>query len=361
MTVTIASLDVFVVTLDLVEPLVTAAGVHRARDIVLVRTELSDGTLGWGENVAPQEAFYTGESSESSRRHLEDVLAPVALGVDVTDPLAFEQRLAHDEFPMARHALSSAVWDARCHGQNMALAHALGGMVRPVRVCAVVGLGASPADTAAGCEALVAEGYSHLKIKIAPGHDCDVVAAVRDLIGDDVTLSVDANGAYGSDDVEHLIGLSRWNVALVEQPFAPGDLATHRALTSTGALGVGLDESVMDRDDLGRVVDAQACTAVNIKPARVGGFGAAVIMAEMCRAEGIDAWVGGMLESGIGRAGALALATHPGFTLPADLSASARYFVHDVTEPFVLVDGCLVPRSPGIGVVPSDGCLYGAD
>lgn len=349
---TIVGVDPIRIVLDLVEPLVTASGVHATRTATIVRVVLSDGSVGWGENAAPEGDFYTGESAHVSGVHLRGNLRPGILGADVTDPARFEQRLPTDAFPMARHAVSSAVWDARCRALGIPLAEALGGSLRPVEVCAVIGLADSPVLTAEACRRAVEAGYRHLKVKIAPGRDLDVIAAVRDVIGDTATLGVDANGSFGVADVGTLVRLGGMGVALVEQPFAAEDVGSHAVLVREGAVGVGLDESVMTTEDLLRALDIGACTAVNIKPARVGGLARAVAMAELCRDAGVDAWVGGMLESGIGRGGSLALATHPAFSLPADLSASSRYFAADITEPFVLSGGCLTPRGPGIGVVP---------
>lgn len=350
--VRIAGLDLVEVGLDLIEPLVTATGVHATRTASLVRVVLSDGSVGWGENVAPEGDFYTGESAVISRDHLLTRLRPALLGDDASDPAAFEGHLGDDPFPMARHAVSSAVWDARCRALGIPLAEALGGSLRPVAVCAVVGLADAPSVTAAACRRAVGAGYRHLKIKIAPGRDVEVMAAVREAVGDAVSVSADANGTYSAGHIGMLTGLARFGVDLVEQPFAVGDLAAHGSLVRDGSIGVALDESVTTREELVRALDSGACTAVNIKPARVGGFATAVALATLCRDAGVDSWVGGMLESGVGRAGALALATHPAFSLPADLSASSRYFARDVTEPFVLSDGCLAPRGPGIGVVP---------
>ena len=350
--VRIAGTDLVEVGLDLVEPLVTATGVHASRTAILVRVVLSDGSVGWGEDVAPEGRFYTGESADASRRHLERDLLPRCLGADATDPVTFEGGLPPDAFPMARHAVASAVWDARCRAFGVPLSEALGGSQRPVEVCAVIGLAEAPALVASACRRAVAEGYRHLKIKIAPGRDVEVVTAVCHAIGDAATISVDANGSFDEGGIGTLSRLADLGVELVEQPFAVGDLAACGVLVRDASVGVGIDESVTTRDDLLRVLDAGACTAVNIKPARVGGFATAVDMAGHCRDAGVEAWVGGMLETGIGRAGALALATHPAFSLPADLSASSRYFSRDVTAPFVLSDGCLSPRGPGIGVVP---------
>jgi len=349
------------VPLDLVGPLRTSSGTHSARTAVLVAVRLDDGTVGWGENVAPEESFYTGETSSASIRAMRGDLLRGITDRDFDAPSALDASWwGTTEFPMARCAVESAVWDAWCRGRVVALATALGGSPGDVAVGAVVGLHPSADDTVTEAVARVAEGYRHLKLKIAPGRDREVVAAVRDAIGPDVSLSVDANGAYSADDVDLLAGLAEIGVVLVEQPFAPGDLAASARMCATGSVRVGLDESIMTMADLDLALAAGAIDAVNVKPSRLGGLGAAVGILERCRAEGFDAWIGGMLESGIGRAAALALATHPACTLAPDLSASARYFTRDVTEPFVLAEGRLrVPATPGIGREPLPGMIAG--
>lgn len=358
MTAALIEAGVVETNLELVSPLVTSAGTHRTRTAGLVRVLLSDGSVGWGENVAPEGSFYTGEDAATSIAHLRAELIPASLGRTFATARDFELSLGRDAFPMARHALSSAVWDAMCRREGIPLAVALGGEVRDIEVVAVVGIGASIVDTVAECAARVGEGYRHLKVKIAPGKDIDVVASVRAEIGDDVTLSVDANGSFDATDLARLARLADAGVRLVEQPFATGDLASHVRLVAETDMLVGLDESVMHLHDLVRALDAGACTALNVKASRAGGFAAAVELLDTCRERGIDTWIGGMLESGIGRAGALALASHPACTLAPDLSASNRYFVRDVCEPFVLDGGCLrVPDGAGIGVVVDEDVL----
>lgn len=346
------------VPLTLRAPLVTAQGIHASRTATLVEMTLEDGVVGWGENVAPEGTFYTGEDADASHRVMCDVLVPrlVQLGDIAAGDL--DRAWGITGWNMAKHALSSAVWDAQSRVSGTSLAEALGGGARPVRVGAVVGLHEEVNDTVEECLARVAEGYTRIKMKIGPGRDLEMVRAVRDVLGSSVDLHVDGNGAYGESDIARLAEVCDLGVALIEQPFAPTDLASHATLaTATDAL-VCLDESVQSRDDLMRAIEVGACGSCNMKPSRVGGFATATEMLSVCMDHGIPAWVGGMLESGVGRAGALALATHPACTLTPDLSATARYFVSDVTEPFVLRDGCLeVPAGPGLGLSPLPGVL----
>jgi O-succinylbenzoate synthase len=197
-------------------------------------------------------------------------------------------------------------------------------------------------------------------VKIAPGHDVEVLAAVREAVGVEYALQADANGAYGADDIDLLRSLDKFALQFIEQPFATDDLDSHAELLHQSATSVCLDESVNTMSQLMNALDRGACDVVNIKPSRVGGIRDAIAMHDVLVDRGIDAWVGGMLESGIGRASCLALAAMPGFTLTPDLSASARYFASDVTQPFVLEDGLLqVPTGLGIGVEPLSEVLAG--
>lgn len=340
----------FHVPLTLLAPLRTAQGDHLTRTAVLVEITADDGTVGWGENVAPEGSFYTGESREVSVAHMRDVLVPSLVGETDDDWDDDEE----PSMPMADHALSSALADIDARQRGIPLSAALGRRdVRLVPVGAVVGLHSTVEATVTEAVQRAAEGYPRIKLKIAPGRDRDVVAAVRAALPATVDIHVDANGSYGPADIGHLAFLDEFGVGLVEQPFPADDLQSHAALSRAVSTPVCLDESVGGIVDAMNAVASAACSVINVKPSRVGGFHAATAILRLCAENGIDAWVGGMLESGIGRAGCLALATHPACTMTADLSASSRYFVSDVTPPFELENGCLrVPDGPGLGVEP---------
>ena len=343
----------FHVPLTLVAPLRTARGDHLTRTAVLVEVTADDGTVGWGENVAPEGSFYTGETRELSVTHMREVLVPSLVG-ESDDDMGDDWDDEEPSMPMADHAVSSALADIDARQRDIPLAAALGRRdVHLVPVGAVVGL--HPTVEAVVDEAVqrVAEGYPRIKLKIEPGRDRDVVAAVRAALPADVAIHVDANGSYGPHDVRHLAFLDEFAVGLVEQPFPADDLQSHAALSRAVTTPVCLDESIGGIVDVMNAISSAACSVINVKPSRLGGFHAATAILRLCAENGIDAWVGGMLESGIGRAGCLALATHPACTMTADLSASSRYFVSDVTPPFVLENGCLrVPAGPGLGVEP---------
>jgi len=342
------------VPLVLVSPLRTSDGAHQSRSAVLVEITDSDGVVGWGENVAPAGVAYVGEHAEASYAAMTQLLIPelVQHEVAVADLFAdgwWGVRGHH----FAKHTLESALWDVHARRQEKSLAEVLGAVETEIEVGVVVGMHDSIDDVVAEVMMRVGEGYARVKVKIAPGHDVDVLAAVRDAVGIEYALQADGNGAYGAGDIDLLCSLDRFALQFIEQPFAADDLDSHAELLHRSTTSVCLDESVNSMNQLLNALDRGACDVVNIKPSRVGGIRDAIAMHDVLVNRGIDAWVGGMLESGIGRASCLAVAAMPGFTLTPDLSASARYFATDITKPFLLNDGMLqVPIGLGIGVEP---------
>ena len=328
------------VPLLLVSPLRTSDGAHQSRSAVLVEITDSDGFVGWGENVATSGVAYVGESAEASYVAMTQLLIPELVQHDVAVADLFADGwwgIAGQHF--AKHSLESALWDVHARRQGKSLAEVLGADETEIEVGVVVGMHDSIDDVVAEVMMRVEQGYARVKVKIAPGHDVEVLAAVRDAVGVEFALQADANGAYGADDIDLLRSLDKFALQFIEQPFAADDLDSHAELLHGSATSVCLDESVNTMSQLLNALDRGACDVVNIKPSRVGGIRDAIAMHDVLVDRGIDAWVGGMLESGIGRASCLAIAAMPGFTLTPDLSASARYYASDVTRPFVLEDG----------------------
>jgi O-succinylbenzoate synthase len=197
------------------------------------------------------------------------------------------------------------------------------------------------------------EGYRRIKLKIEPGWDVEPVQAVRERFGDEVLLQVDANTAYTLADARHLARLDPFDLLLIEQPLPEDDLRGHAELAKVVNTPICLDESIESARDAADAIAMGACSVVNVKPGRVGGYLEARRVHDVCAAHGVPVWCGGMLETGIGRAANVALAALPNFTLPGDTSASDRYYRQDLTPPFRLVDGrLLVPTGPGLGVSP---------
>jgi O-succinylbenzoate synthase len=261
---------------------------------------------------------------------------------------AFARVRGHE---MAKAALEMAVWELWARRDEAPLYRLLGG--RGGRIAAGVSIGLQR-DEAALVERVaveVAAGYRRVKVKIKPGRDMALLAAVRARFAD-VPLMADANSAYTLADAEHLQALDAFSLTMVEQPLAWDDVVDHATLARRLATPVCLDESIRSAEDARRAIEIGACRVVNVKVGRVGGFASARAVHDTCLARGVPVWCGGMLESGIGRLANVHLQTLPGFTLPGDTAASARYFDEDLVDPPVEVarDGTIaVPEGPGIG------------
>ncbi len=345
------------VRLPLVRPFVTAVASTTARSSVLVRL-LTDGGEGWGECVALDAPLYTSEYVEAAHHALRDHLVPrlLAAGAVAGGEVAGEEvaRVLGpvQGHPMAKAALEMAVLDAELRAAGRSLAARLGGTRTEVDCGVAVGEAPSIGALLDEVAGYLDEGYRRIKLKVHPGADLEPVAAVRDRFPD-VALQVDANGAYSVDQWPLLAALDPFDLLLIEQPVAADDLLGAAEVARRIRTPVCLDESITSAATAATALALGACTVVNIKPGRVGGLLEAVRIHDLCVAAGVPVWCGGMLETGLGRAANLALAALPGFTLPADLSGSSRYFPLDLTEPFVPVDGRLrVPTGPGLGVTP---------
>jgi o-succinylbenzoate synthase len=339
--------------LPLVRPFRTSFGTSTEKVCVLVRLE-TDEAEGWGECVADIEPAYSEEFNDGAWLVIRDHLAPALLRAGDVSIDDLDRVLSHVRGnPMAKAAVIDAFVDAELRGRNVSLASWLGSERERVACGVSIGI----ADTV---EALLdqvggylADGYQRIKLKIEPGIDAGRVAAVR-AAHPDVALSVDANAAYSIDDVEVFRSLDAHGLLMIEQPLHHSDLVRHAELQRTISTDLCLDESIRSAADASSALELESCRIVNIKQGRVGGIVEARRTHDVCRAAGVPVWCGGMLETGIGRAQNLALAAMPGFTLPGDTSASARYFHDDLTEPFVMgSDGTMaVPTGAGIGVDP---------
>ncbi len=340
------------IELALVTPFATSTGTWAARDVLLVRV-LADGVEGWGECVAPIDPTYTSEYTAGAHAVIRDHLlarlfaAPVRRGEDVAPALAGIR--GHR---MAKAAIEAAVLDAELRAAGRNLAQHLGATVD--RVPVGVSIGIVPLDElVATAGRHLDEGYARIKIKIQPGWDVEPCRRLRAELGPDFGLQVDANAAYGPGDVEALRALDEFGLLLIEQPYAEERIVDHAELARAIRTPVCLDETIVDEAVCDDVLRLGAADVVNIKPGRVGGHLAGRRIHDACLAAGVPVWHGGMLETGVGRAANLALAALPGFTLPGDISAAARYWETDiVTEPAVLeADGTIrVPSGPGTGV-----------
>lgn len=348
--------------LPLVHPFETSFGREDVRQTIVVAVR-SQGLTGWGEAATSAGPWYEYETVETCWHVLSDFLGPLVKGQEVSTPEDAARLMApvrgHN---LAKMGLEAAVWDLLGQAGGRSLADMLGGSRERVPVGVSIGVQGSVSALLDRIAGFWAQGYSRVKIKIRPGWDVDVVARVRDRFPD-VPLMVDANSAYTLADAQHLAGLDRFDLTMIEQPLAHDDLVDHAELQRRLYTPVCLDESVPSLAAARAALALGSGRIVNIKPGRVGGLTVARAIHDLCRAQGVPVWCGGMLETGIGRAHNVALASLPGFLLPGDISASARYFHQDVVEPAFVVDddGTMhVPTGPGIGVAVQLDRLYTA-
>lgn len=345
------------IRLPLVAPFRTSFGTQTQRTALLLRAVGAD-VEGWGECVAMVDPLYSSEYSEACADVLRRFLVP-ALGGRRLDAVGVAPALAPFRgHRMAKAALEMAVLDAELRARGVPFARELGAVRDRVPCGVSVGIMDSVPQLIEAVAAYLDEGYRRIKLKIEPGWDIEPVRAVREHFGDDLLLQVDANTAYTFADARHLAQLDPYELLLIEQPLDEEDLLGHAQLAKVLATPVCLDESITSARSAAAAITLGACSIVNIKPGRVGGYLEARRIHDVCAAHGVPVWCGGMLETGLGRAANVALAALPGFTLPGDTSASDRFYRTDITEPFVLADGHLaVPTGPGLGVVPLPDAL----
>jgi O-succinylbenzoate synthase len=371
------------IEVPLVRPFETSFGRETVREVLLVRV-VTDAAEGWGECVAGRDPFYSGEYVDGAASVMEHYLGPALLGWRGLRVEAAAQRSSRDHrsaidgpgsrgasvplaasvastlafvsgHRMAKGALEAAVLDAELRAQGRSMGEAFGATREWVDCGVSVGIAPTLDELLDEVTGYVEEGYRRIKLKIKPGWDLVPVGAVRELLGRDAMLQVDANTAYAADDIPLLASLDAFDLLLIEQPFAEEDLATHVRLAEACETPVCLDESILDVTTAVDAIDRGATSIVNIKPGRMGGYLEALRVHDACRVLDVPVWCGGMLETGVGRAANVALAALPGFLLPGDTSASSRYFAEDITEPFVLGGGehrgqLRVPDAPGTGV-----------
>jgi O-succinylbenzoate synthase len=340
-------------------PFETSFGRIQDRECILLEIR-AGGLTGWGECVADRDPWYSYETVGTAWHILRDHLIPPMLGRPLPSPDAFQAGAAavrgHN---MARAGLEMALWDLGGKKEGKSLAALLGGVRQAVSVGVSVGLHPTPAALVEAVAAYVEAGYRRVKLKIKPGRDVEPTRSVRETYPQ-LALQVDANSAYTLENARALLPLDELGLLLIEQPLAEDNLWDHRQLQSRLATPICLDESITSPRHARQALEMGAARIINIKAGRVGGLGAALAIHDLCRAGGAPVWCGGMLETGVGRASNLALASLPGFTLPGDISASERYYEEDITvEHFVLnPDSTIdVPAAPGLGVTVERAAL----
>lgn len=343
------------IQLALKEPFRISSGVMHERRIGLVELTDRDGATAWSECVAFDRPIYSSETIDTAWLAIRDWLSPRLLGAAIDGPREVSQVLGENirgHF-MAKAALEMGCWGVAAEIAQQPLSAMIGGARDRVATGISLGIQSAPALLADRAREAVAAGYRKIKVKIQPGRDVDFVRAVRGAIGQDIGLMADANSAYTLGDAEHLAKLDVFGLIMLEQPLGDDDLVRHASLQRRLSTPICLDESITSVDRAEDMISLGSGRIVNIKPGRVGGFRASMEIHDVCERARMPVWCGGMLESGIGRAYNVALASLPNFSLPGDLSPSARYWARDIVSPewTMDADGMVpVPTQPGIGV-----------
>ena len=345
--------------MPLVSPFETSFGREVDRECVLIALN-AEGLTGYGECVATRDPGYNYETAGTAWHILKDFVAPLLLGQDVVDAADFQRRVdgirGHQ---LAKAGVEMALWDLLGKRDGISLKEMFAGVRDKVEVGVSIGIQESASALVRTAEEYVAQGYNRLKIKIKPGRDVEDTSAVRKAFPA-IRLQVDANSAYSLETAETLKPLDDLDLLLIEQPLFEDDIWDHRKLQTQLKTPVCLDESVVSPRHARYAIEMEACRIINIKPGRVGGLSQGLEIHEMCRARDLPVWCGGMLETGVGRASNLAIASLPGFTLPGDISASDRYYQRDITNerfrlnPDSTID---VPTGPGLGITIDEQAL----
>jgi O-succinylbenzoate synthase len=344
------------IRLALKEPFRISSGVMSERRILLLELIDAGGAAAWAECVAFTVPNYTPETIDTAWLAVREWLAPRLLGRPLSSAAEVHDILAENirGHNMAKAALEMGCWALEAEALGTSLSQLLGGTRSRVPTGVSLGIQATPALLVERAVAAVAAGYNKIKLKIQPGQDIEYVRAVRAALGRNVEIMADANAAYTADDIEHLVRLDEFGLLMLEQPLGADDLLAHAELQRRMSTSICLDESITDVKRARDMIALGSGKIINIKPGRVGGFTASKAIHDLCADAGIPVWCGGMLESGIGRAHNVALASLPSFSLPGDLSPSARYWARDIVSPEWTMDAAGtvgVPRDrPGIGV-----------
>lgn len=358
--ITISDVRLYPVGLPLVERLRTSYGAEPFKSAVIVEVTTTEGAVGWGECPTKMRPSYAYETMGTALHVMREFLVPALIGQRFNSPTEVPKCLAPMRgHPMAKAALEAAVWDAWAKANLIGLAEAFAkhlpeGNEPTGRALVGVSIGIQDSIDATMniINKRIDQGYGRIKLKIEPGWDVELARAVREQ-NPDVSLMLDANSAYSLADAEHLKKLDEFHLLMIEQPLGFTDIYEHSKLQPQLRTPVCLDESIHSAGDARLAIAIGACKIINLKPARVGGFTESLEVYKVCAEHEIPLWIGGLLETGVGRAANLAFASLPGVNLPCDISATDRYYQRDLTEPpFVLGPNSTieVPEGHGIAV-----------
>lgn len=362
--ITIQRIDAYPIALPLVERLGTSFGKEPFKTAILLRLETTDGVIGWGETSAEINPGYSYETMATAFHVLTQFLLPTVIGETIQHPSEMPTRMSSVRgHPLTKHGVEAAAWDAFAKTNDMSIADLFAASLpedlradhQPrgfAHVGVSIGIQDSVEDTLQIITKRIMQGYNRIKLKIKPGWDLVLTQEVRKAFPD-VMLMLDANSAYTLADTGHLKQLDDYDLLMIEQPLPFNDIYQHSKLQPQLDTPVCLDESIVTLGDAQLAIELNACKIINLKPARVGGYTESLKIYQFCAEHEVPLWIGGLLETGVGRATNLAFASLPAVTLPCDISATDRYYDPDIAEPtFSIKDDSTidVPQGLGIGV-----------
>lgn len=348
----ISQITLYHLRMRLQTPFETSFGVTHDRECILLEAR-AEGLAGYGECVADRDPGYSYETTGTAWHILQEFLIPQIINTDLLSAEGLQNRMAQVRgHHMAKAGLEMVYWDLLGKSEDRNLQDLIGGKGDRVQVGVSVGIQENSRILVGVVEDYQEQGYGRVKLKIKPGRDIPDVTAVRNAYPD-LRLQVDANSAYEIESAMDLLPLDELGLLMIEQPLAEDDLWDHRQLQAEFKTAICLDESIVTVRHARQALEMGACRVVNIKAGRVGGLSQAIAIHNLCFGNGVPVWCGGMLETGVGRAANLALASLPGFVFPGDISATDRYYQEDITqERFVLnPDSTItIPDAPGLGI-----------
>lgn len=341
--------------MKLKKPFQPSFGTQYDKTFIIVELHTKDH-VAYGDCPAFEKPFYNEETTTTAWHMLQDFLIPLLFS---KDDIAHPSELTKLFDPvrrnnMAKASLDCAMWDLYAKENNISLSKALGGTRDKIETGVSIGIQESPEELLKVVEQHLSEGYRRIKIKIKPGKDLKYIEAVRKRFGD-IMFTVDANSAYTLADIDVFKEMDQYNLLLIEQPLACDDIVDHAKLQAALKTRICLDESIHSAEDARKAIELGSMRTINIKVGRVGGFTEAKKIHDICQAHDIPVWCGGMLDTGIGRAQNIAIASLPNYKFPGDIPESTRYWHQDFTTPVVTIDKnamIQVPHEPGLGFKP---------
>ncbi len=359
LTMLIEEITLFHTKMELITPFETSLGTENFEEHILVKIK-SEGITGWGECVVEPSPSYSPETVTTAWHILSDFLMPSVLNKKISTADEYLNQISWIRgHRMAKAGMEAALWDLFAKSKGISLSKLLGGIKDKIPVGVSIGIKQNVNLLLDEIGKFLNEGYRRIKLKIAPGRDLKFIRAVRKEFPD-ILFQVDANSSYNLGDIDLFKEMDEYNLLLIEQPLGYEDIYNHSKLQRELRTPICLDESIHSLEDAKTAIELGSCKNINIKPGRVGGYTESILIHNFCATRNIPVWHGGMDESGIGRAGNIALASLPNFTLPADISASNRYYREDIAEPLFELDkdgNIRVPTGAGIGVEVNDSRL----